>query len=576
MKATGSGFLAGLFIISALALSCQNPLEKVITTKIEGVMDTRLKSISVKLAADESYSSASLQPAFSPEVTSYTVNGDALISKADVSALLEDSGASLEYRIGGGAWTSLSSGASSGIIAVSSGTSVVELKVASENGRATRTYSVNINVAVSGAGSPAIFLPSTPSNNAQYGYHVAMSSDGTVLALSSRAYGMVAVYEKSGSSWVLAANLKDPGTGASDFYGSGLAMSRDGRVIAVGAESQANGSNTRAGKAYVFRKIGTSWSTNSEDSIVVPSAPHSDECFGSSARAGKAYVFRKIGTSWSTNSEDSIVVPSAPHSDECFGSSVAIADDGKTLVVGADHSANGGGAAYVFRGDGAGAWSQEAALSPSIRGQSDEFGYAVAISPGGNEIVVGAPGKSMLFFFAYKTGWVEGANDTIASSRLGCSLTMAPDSGALCVASGAESYTIASGNSPGAVFIYRWNYADATPTVVPGPSFTASNAVNGSCFGWSVSLSNDNKYLAVAAPSFSSSGNIVGAAYLFRNDSGTWTESTGYANPHPASSGVWGIFGSGVALSGDGSAIAIGAQNRTVGSSTSAGVAYVY
>jgi len=537
MKATGSGFLAGLFIISALALSCQNPLEKVITTKIEGVMDTRLKSISVKLAADESYSSASLQPAFSPEVTSYTVNGDALISKADVSALLEDSGASLEYRIGGGAWTSLSSGASSGIIAVSSGTSVVELKVASENGRATRTYSVNINVAVSGAGSPAIFLPSTPSNNAQYGYHVAMSSDGTVLALSSRAYGMVAVYEKSGSSWVLAANLKDPGTGASDFYGSGLAMSRDGRVIAVGAESQANGSNTRAGKAYVFRKIGTSWSTNSEDSIVVPSAPHSDEC---------------------------------------FGSSVAIADDGKTLVVGADHSANGGGAAYVFRGDGAGAWSQEAALSPSIRGQSDEFGYAVAISPGGNEIVVGAPGKSMLFFFAYKTGWVEGANDTIASSRLGCSLTMAPDSGALCVASGAESYTIASGNSPGAVFIYRWNYADATPTVVPGPSFTASNAVNGSCFGWSVSLSNDNKYLAVAAPSFSSSGNIVGAAYLFRNDSGTWTESTGYANPHPASSGVWGIFGSGVALSGDGSAIAIGAQNRTVGSSTSAGVAYVY
>src|SRR5262245_28989746 len=88
------------------------------------------------------------------------------------------------------------------------------------------------------------------------------------------------------------------------------------------------------------------------------------------------------------------------------GHSVALSDDGDTLAVGAPNESSGAkgingnqnddsvysaGAVYVFirRNN---TWTQQAYIKPSNPGQSDKFGFAVALSQDGNTLAVSAPG----------------------------------------------------------------------------------------------------------------------------------------------------------------------------------------
>jgi hypothetical protein len=225
-------------------------------------------------------------------------------------------------------------------------------------------------------------------------------------------------------------------------------------------------------------------------------------------------------------------------SGDAFGDAVAIGWD--RLVVGAP-GADGCGAAYVFRRDGA-VWTEEAKLSPPDPAGGDCFGHSVAID--GDAIVVGAWGDDQAGG-AYVFGW-DGlawcqqarlvASDAEAGDSFGCCVSI---SGGL-VAVGAYADQDA-GPSSGSVYLFACGEGAWRQEA----KLTASDPAKGAYFGCSVSI--DGDWVAVGARGDAERGKNAGAVYLFEQAAGEWTEA-GKLTAADAAAGD--AFGREVALSG--------------------------
>src|SRR5690606_6897495 len=124
----------------------------------------------------------------------------------------------------------------------------------------------------------------------------------------------------------------DDGLGIQFWFGSSVALSRDGATVLVGApEEYLPG---KRGAAYVFTRDGASWSKQAR-----------------------------------LTASDGIAL-------DRFGSSVALSEDGATALVGAANADRSGkvdaGAAYVFTRDGA-IWSQQPKPTASGAAEHDHF-----------------------------------------------------------------------------------------------------------------------------------------------------------------------------------------------------------
>ena len=136
----------------------------------------------------------------------------------------------------------------------------------------------------------AYIKPSHPGAADYFGSSVALSADGTTLAVGSYLEdsgspgvngnpadnsvlnsGAAWVFIRSGATWSQQAYLKASNTGANDRFGNRVALSADGKTLAVGAwgeDSAAKGvggteddnSATNSGAAYLFTFSGGSWS----------------------------------------------------------------------------------------------------------------------------------------------------------------------------------------------------------------------------------------------------------------------------------------------------------------------------
>jgi hypothetical protein len=228
-----------------------------------------------------------------------------------------------------------------------------------------------------------------------------------------------------------------------------------------------------------------------------------------------------------------------------FGVSVALSADGSTLAVGArnedsnatglngnqaDNSASDSGAVYVYTRSG-GTWSQQAYVKASNTGASDLFGWSVALSADGSTLAVGAYGES--------------------SNATGVNGDQANNSAAMS----------------GAVYVYTRGGGTWSQQAY----VKASNTGAGDFFGVSVALSADGSTLAVGAfieasnatglngnQADNSAGNS-GAVYVYTRSGGTWSQQ---AYVKASNTGAGDSFGVSVALSADGSTLAVGARNE--------------
>jgi hypothetical protein len=199
--------------------------------------------------------------------------------------------------------------------------------------------------------------------------------------------------EQGDGAWTLGATL----TGSDNLPGSlfGASVAIDGNLALVGAP----GGPPSRGAAYVFRENGGQFH---EVAKLTPNETLPHGSFGSSiAVAGEtivvsgsnahatAYVFKPgEGGTWT---QHAALVPSDDQSFIYSDGRVAIHDD--TIIVGAPQHSNAGktqGAAYIYREDDAGHWTELAELSVNESLGGGAFGSSVAIGDGW--AVVGSPG----------------------------------------------------------------------------------------------------------------------------------------------------------------------------------------
>ncbi|HZJ62923.1 MAG TPA: DUF4215 domain-containing protein [Kofleriaceae bacterium] len=244
------------------------------------------------------------------------------------------------------------------------------------------------------------------------------------------------------------------------------------------------------------------------------------------------------------------------------GYRVALSADGSTLAVSAirersaatvidgdqsDNSAPSSGAVYVFTRSGT-MWTQQAYIKPFNTGANDNFGASLALSADGSTLAVGAHLEASA---AQRIGGDQNDNS-------------APRAGAVYV------------------------FTRSGTTWTQQAYVKASNAEAGDEFGFSVALSGDGSLLAVGAADEGSgvpgdpadnSAPIAGAVYVFARSEATWTEQA-YVKASNADDGD--AFGFSVALSTDGSTLAVGARDEDSAggeadeSASAAGAVYVF
>ena len=243
-------------------------------------------------------------------------------------------------------------------------------------------------------------------------------------------------------------------------------------------------------------------------------------------RAGAAYVLRlEPDRSWT---EEAKLTAIDADFDDNLGISVAI--DGDAAIAGAtddDEGADQSGAAYIFRRDGGGSWSQEAKLIAPDATPTDQFGAAVAIL--GDVAFVGAPNEDT---GAVDSGSVyvyrhDGAGQWNFETKLGAST---PANGALfgraiaiegdALLIGAPTRTVAAASS-GAVHAFRFDGSQWNEEAV----LSDPDATNAQFFGSAIDVEND---IAVIGASLDNrDGNQGGAAFVFaRAGGGTWHLAT--------------------------------------------------
>ncbi|RLA07341.1 MAG: hypothetical protein DRQ51_06515, partial [Gammaproteobacteria bacterium] len=429
----------------------------------------------------------------------------------------------------------------------------------------------------------------------KFGSSLSMSSDGSTLAVGTpeedNMAGAVYIFVKDSShNWTQQAYLKASNAEAGDQFGYSVALSSDGSTLAVGAKTESsnatviNGddtdnSATGSGAVYVFTRDGTTWtqqsylkasntdagdefghsvSLSSDGSTLAVGAPREDSNWSPSnnaiPNAGAVYIFTRDGADWSSHPyiKTSVDV-SDVEMDDLFGWSVSISGDGSTLAVGLVGARDG---FYIFVKDSGNVWS----LQDHFSGSAGGIGWSVSLSGDGNTLAIGAP--------------FNNSNSTGINTY---------DSNSHATRSGLVYVFIRLDES--------WFAAGCLQATIK-----ASNTGAYDNFGWSVSLSADGDTLAVGAYREASNAtgingdqtdnfaDYTGAVYVFTRDGTTWSQQA-YIKASNTEAGD--NFGNFVSLSGDGNTIAVSATgeasnatgingNQTNNSASESGAVYLY
>lgn len=422
---------------------------------------------------------------------------------------------------------------------------------------------------------------------AAFGHAVALSRNGRVLAVGALyetldatsgqgapETGVVHVYEKStAGGWAFRTRVLALFPDDSDRFGQALALSADGSVLAVGSpESDAVG--TIDGGAN-----------------------------NAGNQTGGVYVYRRQANTWQASA---FVQGSGAINGDNFGWSVDLSDDGRTLAVGATQTSSltlnprgtDDGRAFVFQEQN-GLWTEQASLRSDNPGTRNRFGRSVALTADGNTLVVGAPGDASAGIGVFpapltdtsspftgaahvfqrtgavwaRTAFVKGANNT-GAPQFGDAVDISADGQTLLVGASRADLDRSGmfGNvlsNSGAAYVYAASAGSWVQTAM----LRAPVPANDDFFGETVSLSGDGGTAAVGARLQDEAGLGVGhtgpglrlsdfgAAYAFTLNGTGWGPAVVLKPSDPINvAGSW--HGRSVALSGDGRTLAVGANNH--------------
>jgi hypothetical protein len=229
----------------------------------------------------------------------------------------------------------------------------------------------------------AYIKPVNPQFGGLFGTSVAVSADGTKIVVGAPGEssgsagidgdpyntnkdrsGAAYVFRLAAGVWETDAYLKASNPDILDAFGTSVAMSAAGDVIAVGA---INESSKAAGL-------------------------NGDELDNSAGNSGAVYVFQNLGA-WS---QLAYMKPAMTHAGDRFGSSLALSDAGDLLAVGAPGQSGStvaqGGNVLTFEHPSSG-WRSRDWLRATNAEADDMLGFSVAVSGAGSTVIAGAPGE---------------------------------------------------------------------------------------------------------------------------------------------------------------------------------------
>lgn len=217
--------------------------------------------------------------------------------------------------------------------------------------------------------------PAVPRDRARFGGRLVISDDGLTLAVraiddpsgsagidgdptdsSATSAGAVYVFARTrvGDPWTVQAYIKSSLPQANQFFGAGLALTRDGNRLVVGAP-------------------------------------------GDASAAGLVMVFTRTGTTWEQVQQ--FPAPTAMLEDN-FGLGIGMSSDGAYLVVGAPGRMNHTGGAELLELDGE-TYVHVQTISPAAGNQDDRFGSTIVLNEAGTDAWIGAPDEGASYGAIY-------------------------------------------------------------------------------------------------------------------------------------------------------------------------------
>lgn len=307
------------------------------------------------------------------------------------------------------------------------------------------------------------------------GRTLALSGDGNVVAVGAGGFdnsrGRVHVYRFDGQEWLQVGQVLE-GDEEFDYVGQfSLALSEDGRVVAVGAIQGELGEFGSHGPGYarVYRldgenrwqqlgqdlvgeeaddEFGFSVALSADGRVAAVGAPRND---ASGDRAGQVRVFLEEGGQWMQLGQSI----NGKAAGDLSGGFISLSADGAVLAVGAtqnDDNGKGAGQVRVYTRKSQ-EWVQ---LGQDLNGISelDEFGL-VSLSSDGSVVAIGAPVSSYVLVFRLDGGrWKQLGQDLVGKSNtlFGSAISLTTDG--TMVAVGA-SRTNGVGANSGSVRVYQ-------------------------------------------------------------------------------------------------------------------------
>lgn len=362
-----------------------------------------------------------------------------------------------------------------------------------------------------------------PAPGGFFGSTVAMSPDGMTAFIGAYyvngGSGAVYVYQNEGGTWTLTQTLTGSDEAGGDYFGSSFGLSGNGKTLAVGSW----GHNGQTGSGYVFQDKQGTWKQTQE--LTASDGVQSD-AFGTGVALSKNGSTVAIGANGRDNAEGAIYVftkgTHAYHQTDTLtasdatdyaqiGSAMSMSADGSTLLAGAYLQGDKfHGAAYVFTNSG-GTWNQSAELTAADGQSVDYYGWSVAISADGMTAAVSADdanastGKIYTYAFDGSTWNTTGefaGNDTAGGDQFGISVSMSASGKDLVVGS------ISHNAGDGAVYVFEPKGSSWKQKV----EMTGDDASPGDYVGAAVSISGDGSTILGGAWG---ENNGAGAAYLF-------------------------------------------------------------
>jgi len=417
---------------------------------------------------------------------------------------------------------------------------------------------------------------------ANQGWSVALSYDGNTAIMGAPGDGAGAgaawLFQRTNGTWSQQGS-KIVGTGASGAAGQGtsVALSSDGNTALVGGPGDSAG----AGASWVFTRSQGSW-TEQGGKIVGPGAAGGDYGAGQgnavaltadgnvaliggstdNGGAGAAWSFTRIAATWGADGTKFLGTDARGNASQ--GTAVAIAANGATALVGGPTDSTGRGAVWVFARTGK-AWGPGRKLVPDTALPAS--GSSVALSGDGATIVAGAPldegGAGAAYVFSLSDSlWSReraklhgsGSIDTAGGARQGSAAALSADGRTLIIGGPGDA------GGRGAAWVFGWN---GVSWQQQGPKLLGTGAAGLSHQGASVALSGDGNTAFVGGPSDSGG---AGAVWAFVQSQGIWSQAGGKltcAGRTGASA-----FGSGLAVSADGTTLVAGGPSDNGGTGT--------